>query len=75
MGGQANRSLPVSFGWFCFMPDQIRIIYWQYCYVVIKLFLFQRFGREIIFTAFLSLQLIQVGQLSVTGESMGTLTG
>ena len=31
-----------------------------------------RFGHEIISTAILSLSLIQVSQLSVTGESMGT---
>ena len=31
-----------------------------------------KFGPEIISTAILSLMLIQVGQLSVTGESMGT---
>ena len=30
------------------------------------------FSQEIISTAILSLPLIQVGQLSVTGESMGT---
>ena len=31
-----------------------------------------KFGPEIISMAILSLMLIQVGQLSVTGESMGT---
>ena len=31
-----------------------------------------RFGHEIISTVILSLPLIQIGQLSVTGESIGT---
>ena len=34
----------------------------------------KEFGHEIISTAILSLPLIQVGQLSFTGESIGTYT-
>ena len=47
-------------------------IHWYQCNNPIIYTGFHRFGHEIISTAILSLLLIQVGQLLVAGECMGT---